>query len=84
MVHVVSIEEVTMRLGEGEFHEKDVNGAGEVVFLDCVLKKVLATPLSLSLYLLGSISFTYMSQYTFLSKSKAYPFSTSFANIIVC
>jgi hypothetical protein len=33
-VQVVSIEEVTMRLGDGEFQEKDVKGAGEVVFFD--------------------------------------------------
>lgn len=35
MVQVVSMEEVTMRFGEGAFQEKEVNGAGEVVFLDC-------------------------------------------------
>ena len=31
MVHVVSMEEVTMRFGDGVFHENDVRGAGEVV-----------------------------------------------------
>jgi hypothetical protein len=36
MVQVVSMEDVTMRFGEGAFQEKDVNGAGEVVFLDCI------------------------------------------------
>jgi hypothetical protein len=35
MVQVVSMEEVTIRFGEGAFHENEVNGAGEVVFLDC-------------------------------------------------
>lgn len=35
IVQVVSIDEVTMRLGEGEFQEKDVSGAGDVVFFDC-------------------------------------------------
>lgn len=35
-MHVVSIEEVTIKFGEGAFHENEVNGAGgEVVFLDC-------------------------------------------------
>lgn len=36
MVQVVSMDEVTIRFGDGVFHEKEVNGAGgEVVFLDC-------------------------------------------------
>ena len=28
MVHVVSMDDVTIRLGEGAFQEKDVRGAG--------------------------------------------------------
>lgn len=28
MVHVVSMEDVTMRFGDGAFQEKDVRGAG--------------------------------------------------------
>lgn len=36
IVHVVSMLEVTMRLGDGVFHEKDVRGAGGLlVFLEC-------------------------------------------------
>lgn len=35
MVQVVSMEEVTMRLGEGVFHENEVSGAGgDLVFFE--------------------------------------------------